>query len=212
MITAPASDAPPWGLGLRRAALLLAALGCGDGQRADSGIAVGNPGFSADEAGRMRATAGFEPGLSLTRVEFSAKQAILSPCGSGRRVPLGGTDGWAEGAVQVPAGDWCSLELKSLRLRVEGEGPDNAFAFSAKPADFALGFDAPPLAELPSLLVLGGLDWLKPELVDNGGASMELDEDSPEVEALLEAMGPAVLMLDADGDGLVSAGDSLAGR
>jgi hypothetical protein len=190
-------------------ALLIA---CGDGRRGDSGIAVGNPGFSVGEPGVMLATAGHTEALALSTVDFSAKQAILTPCAGGRRVPLGGSEGgsegWSGGGLRIPEGEWCGLELKSLRLFVEGEGPDGRFAFDAAPRAFALTFEAPPLAERPSLLVLGGADWLQPSMFQNSNPDGTFDEDSEEVAAILAAMGPSTLLLDEDGDGAWSPGDS----
>ena len=210
MTTAPERRAGAQGRAWATDAALLSALliACGDGRRGDSGIAVGNPGYSVGEPGVMLATAGHADALALSRVDFSAKQAILTPCAGGRRVPLGGSEGWSGGGLRIPEGQWCGLELKSLRLSVEGEGPDGRFAFDAVPRAFSLSFEAPPLAERPSLLVLGGAGWLQPSMFQNSNPDGSFDEDSEEVEAILAAMGPSTLVLDEDGDGAMSPGDS----
>ncbi len=214
MTTAPERRAGAEGRAWAAHAALLSALliACGDGRRGDSGIAVGNPGFSVGEPGVMLATAGHTEALALSTVDFSAKQAILTPCAGGRRVPLGGSEGgsegWSGGGLRIPVGEWCGLELKSLRLFVEGEGPDGRFAFDSAPRAFALSFEAPPLAERPSLLVLGGAGWLQPSMFQNSNPDGTFDEDSEEVAAILAAMGPSTLLLDEDGDGVWSPGDS----
>ena len=199
MTTAPAQlPAPPFRL-ITLIALGATLLGCGDG-RVDSGIAVGNP-------GSMRATAGHAEGVALRSVSFSASQALLRPCGSAGTQPIGGSDTWPAAGVPIPEGDWCSLELKGSRISVAGDTPSNGFRFEAKPKGFSLEFDAPPLADEPSLLVIGGLTWLQADMFENNGEELILDEKTDEVEALLAAMGPSILLIDRDADGRVSPAD-----
>ncbi len=190
------------------APLLLALLGCGGGgnPRSDSGVAVGNP-------GSMRASAGREAEVEVTRFSLSAKQTLLDPCddapaGQGRAV-LGPTDGWGADGVAVPAGAWCALELRSVSVEVEGASPANPFALSSKVGALRVELGAAmPLGAGPLLLVLGGEGWLGAALLDSGGEPLDLKPNDPRAEQLVAALAQSSVFLDNDGDGELSAGDA----